>query len=204
MADDGHPEKGPGGPGTGRRLLWRWRSNPLRRRDDVVEACIVLAVWLIVAVGGAAVGVLTGRAADGAFARERAERRPVAAALLQDVTGTAGQGSGLGGDRVMAEVRWTTSDGSVHTGRAMVRSGQAAGARVTVWTDPRGDLRPEPRTGTEARTEAVLFGGAAALALAGAALAAGGGARYWLTRRRVDAWGREWDLVGPRWTHKTG
>lgn len=34
-----------------RKRFWRWRSNPLRRHDDIVEAWIVLAVWAVIAIG---------------------------------------------------------------------------------------------------------------------------------------------------------
>lgn len=37
---------------TIRRSLWRWRRNPLRRREDVLEAWILLIVWLVVALAG--------------------------------------------------------------------------------------------------------------------------------------------------------
>jgi len=33
-----------------RKRLWRLRSNPLRRHDDIVEAWIVLVVWAVVLV----------------------------------------------------------------------------------------------------------------------------------------------------------
>ncbi|MFF4487837.1 hypothetical protein ACFY0F_15300 [Streptomyces sp. NPDC001544] len=183
--------------------LWRWRGNPLRRHDDVLEAWIVLAVWLIVAIGGAIVGVVTARTVGDGFARERAERRPVRAVLLVDVPQTAGDHVVTDGDRVMAKVRWTVPDGSSRSSRTWVRPGQSAGAQLTVWTDARGRPTVQPRTGTQAAVEAGVYGGAAALALAGVTVGAGAGARYWLDRRRIDAWGREWELVGPRWSHRT-
>ena len=40
--------------------------------------------------------------------------------------------------------------------------------------------------------------------MTGIAFGVTGSARWWLDRRRIDEWGREWDLVGPRWGHKTG
>ncbi|WP_420709208.1 hypothetical protein [Streptomyces sp. AS58] len=49
--------------GTTKRL-WRWRSNPLRRREDVVEAWVVLTVRVIVAVAGAVAGLVTARSAE--------------------------------------------------------------------------------------------------------------------------------------------
>ncbi|MGN5377661.1 hypothetical protein ACQ4WX_07880 [Streptomyces lasalocidi] len=33
--------------------LWRWRSNPLRRHSDVIEAWIILATWVFALLCGA-------------------------------------------------------------------------------------------------------------------------------------------------------
>ncbi|MFE2264016.1 Rv1733c family protein [Streptomyces griseosporeus] len=189
--------------GCGTRALWRWRGNPLRRTEDVLEAWVVLAVWVVVAVGGTLVGVLAGHAADEAFARQRAERHAVRAVL---VTGSSPipAGDSAVDDRAAARVRWTAPDGTAHTGSALVDTGLKAGSRVVVWVDDRGALTGEPPDRTAATVEAVLFGGAAALGLAAPVVGAGALLRWRLDRRRIDAWGREWDLVEPGWGHRTG
>ncbi|QOV33744.1 hypothetical protein IM697_26530 [Streptomyces ferrugineus] len=184
-----------------KRRLWRWHSNPLRRRDDIVEAWIVLAVWAVILVGGAVVGLVTAQAAAEAFTRQRAERRPVPAVLLADVPASA---SASGGTLALARISWTTPDGTTHTDRTLVDTGQKAGAEVTVWLDGRGALVTEPPSTTETAIEAGVLGVAAAVGLAGAAVGAGALARWRLDRRRIDQWGREWDLVGPLWGHRTG
>lgn len=182
-----------------RKWLWRWRNNPLRRRVDVLEAWLVLAVWTLIAVGGTLAGTVTALAADGVFARQRAERTAVHAVLLTDTPAAAANSY-----RTRAKVRWTDHDGSVHTGTALVNNGKNAGADVTVWTDTQDDLVTEPPSREAAAVEAGLLGTAAALAVAGLVVGAWGGTRWWLDRRRIDEWGTEWDLVGPQWGHKTG
>ncbi|MCT9080190.1 hypothetical protein [Streptomyces fulvoviolaceus] len=186
-----------------KKRLWRWRSNALRRRDDIVEAWIVLAVWVVVAVGGALAGLVTAHAADDAFARQRAERHSVRAELLTDVPASA-TSAGTTSRHALAKIRWTTPDGDTRTDKTLVGTDQKAGAEVVVWLDGRGDLATEPPSPTEAAVEAGVLGTAAALGLAGTAFGAGALARWRLDRRRIDQWGREWDLVGPRWGHKTG
>ncbi|QOV34029.1 hypothetical protein IM697_28145 [Streptomyces ferrugineus] len=181
-----------------KRWLWRWRSNPLRRRDDVLEAWLVLAVWALIAVGGTFAGVVTAGAADGVFTQQRAERTSVRAVLLADTPQAAARGY-----RAKAEVRWTAPDGSVHTDETLVASGQKAGGKIVLWTDEQGALTPAPPSRTEAAAQAGLLGAAAALAAAGVAFGAGGAARWVLDRHRIGQWGREWDLIGPRWSHKT-
>ncbi|MEV8066656.1 hypothetical protein AB0P32_11020 [Streptomyces sp. NPDC085995] len=187
---------------TGRRWLWRWRRSPLRRREDLAEAWIVLVTWVLMLVGGALVWTVTARAADQEFARQRADRHAAEAVLLTDApasTTTAGDGS-----RTSARVRWTAPDGTDRAARTLVPGGLPAGATVTVWQDGRGALATEPPGPATARAEAGLYGGAAALSFAGLAYGTAALARWRLDRRRCEQWGREWDLVGPRWDQKTG
>jgi hypothetical protein len=190
----------------GRRMkkrLWRWRNNPLRRHDDIVEAWIVLVVWAVIALGGALVGLVTAHAADEVFAGQRADRHSVRAVLLTDVPSPAATIGGVR-ERIVAKVRWTAPDGTRRTGSTLVRTGLDAGSGVVVWLNGKGDLTTQPPSPTEASLEAALLGLAAALAFTGAAYGAGGVVRWRLEQRRVDSWGREWDLVGPQWGHKTG
>ncbi|MGW2515553.1 Rv1733c family protein [Streptomyces sp. NPDC001617] len=187
---------------TMKKLLWRWRNNPLRRHDDILEAWTVLAMWVIIAVGGTLAGLVTAHAADDVLARQRAERQPARAVLLSDLPSATSAGDSA--ERVPATVRWTTSDGTAHTGRALVHAGQKAGSRVTVWLDAEGRLTTQPPSRVEAGFEAGLLGAAATLATAGTVFGGAAVVRWRLDRRRVDAWGREWAMVGPRWGHKTG
>ncbi|MEV8033420.1 hypothetical protein [Streptomyces sp. NPDC086182] len=185
-----------------KKRLWRWRSNPLRRRDDVVEAWTVLATWTVFTVGGAVAALVTAHVAYEVFAEQRAERQSVRATLLNGVplgTPTIGGTS----DRKTAAVRWTASDGSTRTGRTQVNTGLKAGSRVTVWQDRRGRLTAAPLNSTDAAIESGFLGAAAAAGLAGLVFGAGAVTRWQLDRRRLDAWDREWGRVGPRWSHET-
>ena len=185
-----------------KKRLWRWRRNPLRRRDDVIEAWTVLAVWTVVTVGGTATGLVTAHAADDVFARQRAERHSVGAVVVSGVPPTAAAIGGASGRR-MATVRWTGPDGSARTGRTLVETGLDAGTRVTVWQDAEGRLTSAPPDTTEAAIEAGVLGTGAAAALAGLVFGGGAVVRWRLDRRRADEGGREWELVGPRWGHQT-
>ncbi|MER6084971.1 hypothetical protein [Streptomyces sp. NPDC001833] len=186
-----------------KKLLWRWRSNPLRRRADVVEAWVVLAVWALVVVGGTVAGLLAARAADDVFARQREEREPVRAVLLADVPKTT-SGLGIESDRMPGTVTWTAPDGSARTGRTLVDTGTQAGSRVVVWQDRQGRLTTRPPSARAAAVEAGVLGTAAGCALAGMVIGAGAVARWRLEQRRLGLWDREWTTVGPRWGHKTG
>jgi hypothetical protein len=190
------------GGSSGKKRLWRWRHNPLRRRDDIMEAWIVLAMLVLVAVGGSVAGLLTAHAADEVFAGQRAERHTAKAVLLADVPATL-SGVGHTAERMSAKVRWTTSDGVTHTGTTLVKTGLKAGGEVVVWLDGQGDLSTEPPSPTEGAIEAAVLGTGAALATAGLVTGVGALVRWRLNRRRIDEWGREWKLVGPQWGHQT-
>lgn len=183
-----------------KRWLWRWRSNPLRRREDVLEAWLVLAMWVIVAVGGTLAGVVTARAADAVFAQQRAERIPVTAVLVSDTT----QAGAKSYYRALAKVRWTLPDGSTRTENTLVDTGLRAGSHVVVHTDARGELTAQPPSRSAADLESAALGAAAAFAATGLTLGTGALARLWLDRRRARMWSREWAMIGPRWGHKTG
>ena len=184
-----------------KKRLWRWRSNPLRRHDDIVEAWIVLLMWAVVTVGGTIAGLVTSHAADEVFAAQRTERHAVRAVLLADTPSPASGGGSR--DLVKAKVRWTTADGTRRTGSALVRTGKNAGSGIVVWVNTAGDLTVEPPSATEATLESDVLGLAAALALAGLAFGTGAVARYRLDRRRIDSWDTEWSVVGPSWGRKT-
>jgi hypothetical protein len=184
-------------------LLWRWRRNPLRRRDDVIEAWIMLAVWIVVAVGGAVVGTVTTRAADESFAQLRASRLSVRAVLLENTVQAAPSAEGATDDRVRAKVRWVEPNGSTHTGQARVDSGLKTGSRVVIWFDDAGRIAPQPPTAAQASAQAGVLGLSAALALGGLTYGGGRVARWRLERRRIDKWGRQWDQVEPQWRRET-
>ncbi|MFJ9734732.1 hypothetical protein ACIRUL_25875 [Streptomyces sp. NPDC101171] len=191
-----------GGLGRTRGPLWRWRRNPLRRRTDVLEAWFLLAVWALVVVGGTLVGLVTARAAGQSFDRQRTERTRVRAVLLTDAPRTAV--AGTGGDLTSARVRWTAPDGTRHSDSTLVPGGLRAGSTAEIWLDAWGRPSSAPLTSGEAGAESALLGVSAALALTGAAFGVRCAGRWWLDRRRIEEWDREWALLGPRWGHKTG
>ncbi|WP_443058305.1 Rv1733c family protein [Streptomyces sp. NBC_00775] len=186
-----------------RQLLWRWRNNPLRRHDDVVEAWIMLVVWAAIALGGALIGAVTAHATDESLAQLRHDRHTVGAVLAESTARAVSTGDGTRNGHVRAKVRWTASDGSLRSGRALVDSGQKAGSNVLIWVNSKGQVTTEPPTASAAATEAAMFGAGAALAFGGLVFAAGRVAQWRLDQRRYEQWDREWGQVGPQWGRRT-
>lgn len=193
--------------GTGvwfRRWRWRWRSNPLRRRSDTVEAWIVLAVWILALLGGVFAGAAAAGMVDGNLAERRAQAHAVSAVLTTASPNAAPAAGGYDDSRVWAPVRWTAADGSVHTDRAKVSPGVAAGSRVTVWTDGTGRLVSKPLDATEAWLQAAVTGMLVAPAVGFAMWGGGRLVRGQLIRRRLAEWDEEWKRVGPQWRNLSG
>ncbi|MEU1804651.1 hypothetical protein [Streptomyces sp. NPDC019937] len=184
------------------RRLWRWRRNPLKRRSDVVEAWVVLVTGLVMVVGGPVAGVATGDAVAAGLRQERAERHRVPARLVENAPAALPAADGTDTARVRALVRWTASDGTVHTGTARVDEGRRAGTATTVWTDDRGRLVPDPPSERQAATRATLAGASASAGVCLVSLAGRGVVRWRLDRGREREWERAWAEVGPRWTRR--
>ncbi|WP_406438051.1 hypothetical protein OHB14_55945 [Streptomyces sp. NBC_01613] len=189
-------------------LGWRWRSNPLRRHSDVVEAWIVLAAWTVATVGAVAAGVVGAQAVEHAVEQDRADRRPVSAVLVKTVPGSGRDVvTGIRYDRVRGTVHWTdVRDGkrTVRTGMVDVKPSAKPGSEVPAWTDGHGRLVSAPVTSVEASTRVVLAGSGAALATGLVVLGGGRLVRLRVQRRATERWGAEWERVGREWGHTTG
>ncbi|MFI6559445.1 hypothetical protein [Streptomyces sp. NPDC050534] len=187
---------------------WRWRSNALRRRSDVLEAWIVLAAWAVAAVASVVAGIVGARAAQHTVDEDRTGRRPVTAVLVKTVPGSGRDVvTGIRYDRVVATVRWS----DVRDGRATTRTGvmnvkptARPGSTVQAWTNAHGRLVAPPVSAAEAATRVVLAGTGVALVAGVTVLACGGLVRLRVQRRATEKWGVEWDQVGRHWGHTTG
>lgn len=179
--------------------LWRWRRNPLKRRADMMEAWLVLGVWLLTVLTGVLSGLAAAGSVEHGLARERAEWRPAVARVAEKAPGKANSG-----DRVWAEVRWKATDGSSHTGQARVAPGSEAGAPVTVWTDPQGRLVTRPASVSQAHLRAGLIGTLVGVSAAAVPFVSGMALRGRLERRRMADWDAEWARLGPQWGRMTG
>ncbi|WP_031160435.1 Rv1733c family protein [Streptomyces durhamensis] len=180
--------------------LWRWRRNPLKRRADVLEAWVVLGVWLLTVLAGVSAGLVAARSVEHGLARERAAWRPVVARVVARAPGSPpAHRHASSGDRVWAKVRWTVADRSAHAGQVRVEPGSRAGTPVTVWTDPQGRLVGRPTSLAEAAFRGTLVGCLVGLSAAAVPFVGGLALRGRLERRRMDAWDTEWARLGPQW-----
>jgi hypothetical protein len=184
------------------RGLWPGR-NPLRRTCDRVGAAIVAVLLAAFLIGAPLLALAAGqRAYDAALRAEdaqRATRRPVPAVLLTNAPAPAVCWCALlMRPRVLA--RWTTPDGSPHTGLVAVPATARAGSTVKVWVGPAGWPAGPPLTSSQVVSRAILAAVVAPMAVGIFILGAGAAAHWVLDRRRLARWDAEWRATGPRWT----
>ncbi len=164
----------------------------------------MLATWLLVLLAGVLAGQGAAATVHHGLAERRAHSYAVRAVLTENAVRSPQAVSDYGDGSVWAKARWTAGDGSTHTGLVKVEPGGRTGTAVTVWTDRAGRLVSRPVNETHTRRQASLVGALAGLGAAGGVWGCGWLVRGSLERRRMVAWDREWERVGPRWRRTIG
>ncbi|MGW0842258.1 Rv1733c family protein [Streptomyces sp. NPDC002787] len=185
---------------------WRWRSNPLRRRSDVVEAWTVLLVVFLLVVAAPAAGLAVGRWAHGDArahaAAERAALDLVGAVVVEDAPDAVPTVHGDKQPLHWVQARWTEPDGGSRTGEARVPAGTERGDRADVWLDSAGRSVQAPPTDTAVWQHALAMGTCATGGVVGLVLLGHFAVRRVATRHRLAEWEREWARTGPDWGHR--
>lgn len=183
----------------GRRL----DRNPLRRKSDRIETC-VLAGSLAAAIAGAPfAGIAASQAAYAAAVHaehaQLAASHEVRAVLLQSA-GTAG--GDLLEPGVPAQARWTSATGVTRTGEVLAPPGAAKGSSVLVWTSASGSLTTAPLQPGQAATQADLAAVAAVSGIGILYLCTAVITLRVLNRRRMAAWQEDWAVTEPMWNRQ--
>lgn len=178
------------------------RSNPLRRRSDVIEGWVNLATALALLLGLPAAAFTAGRVAHTAVVQtwreQQASRHPVTAVLLRDAPAAAPRVGG-GTVRYDVQVRWTGAAGIRETGLVKADSGSLRGSSTTVWLDHTGRQVPAPVAGEELISLTWVGGALGAVCAAFAIVMVRGLVRRGADRRRMTEWERAWALTAPEW-----
>ncbi|MET9773673.1 hypothetical protein ABZ023_05300 [Streptomyces sp. NPDC006367] len=186
-------------------LLWRWRSNALRRRTDRAQAWVSCGLLLTVLLAAPTVLVMVGDSAYRHYrqtaAHQERTRDHVPAVLVHDAPRHPEPGSEEARrTRYPAEVRFTGPDGTPRTGKAEVEPGLSAGSTVLVWVDRTGAITGPPLGAEEIRSRSLGWAILAFLGVVLAGLAAHAVTALVLHRRNLAAWDRAWAATSPRWS----
>jgi hypothetical protein len=207
----GHRESGPERV-PGHQELWLFRAvrgarpdrNPLRRRTDRLETCLLAGLFVAAAAGAPAAVPAAGHTwyADATHARQEqlAARHEVTAVLAQ----SAGV---IGGytltSQVPALASWTSAGGARRAGDVPAAPGSPPGTLVHVWTDDSGYLVSPPLTVTEVADQADAARVAAIGGIVVGCMAGTLAIRQLLHRRRMAAWDSDWLATARVWNRQT-
>ncbi|WP_252395587.1 Rv1733c family protein [Streptantibioticus parmotrematis] len=182
--------------------MWRWRRNPLRRRSDVMEAWVGLAVGVVMVLGAPMAGWAASDSMRASLDAQNAGRHAASAVLVANAPSAVSTGSDSGTNTavVQAPARWTGPDGSGHTGSVPVTPGARSGTTTPVWLDAHGRLTDAPLSPSQTAVQADLIGAGAAGGFCLLTLAGQRSVRAQLDRHRASQWEREWAKVGPQWS----
>lgn len=169
------------------------------------ETWINMAVAATVAAAACVVGVASAAGVEASLIEQGRYLHPTPAALVRDasVTTTSGRAQALGGDRVMATVRWKAANGTSHTAHAAVSPRSKAGDATTVRLDSRNRVAEPPSSRSEVGSQARSIGGGVATVICGLLIPARFAVRSAFDRYRTAQWDRERALIdrqrnGPR------
>jgi len=197
--NDRAPPTAAGRAGLARHLALD--HNPLRRRTDRFETCIMAGLVAAFLAGAPLIAIAAGSWAHTGNLRQQAAQESwhqVHAVVLQAAPRQATfRHASL---PAWVRARWTSPGGQSRVGYVPAPPGSRPGSRVLVWADRTG-----PVAGVQLTSDVVTAReiAAAMLAPAGLALVLLGLARavrWLLDRRRLAAWEAAWTSTGPQWT----
>ncbi|MFH9990687.1 Rv1733c family protein [Streptomyces luteogriseus] len=188
-----------------RVMFWRLRRNPLRRRSDLAQAWIGLALTLAVLAATPLALFLVGDAAQRHYARtaqqQAATRYHTTAVLIEDARGHPEPGSAEARQTLYpTKVRFTDPQGRTRTAHADAQPALPRGSTLRVWADMDGELTDPPLSPDQIRSRAM---GSALIAVMGVHVAAAvvyGTAHRVIQHHNLVAWETAWAATAPRWT----
>jgi hypothetical protein len=185
-----------------RRRIVAANDNPLRRYVDKLESAIIASLVVAFLVAAPLLGIFAAREVGIAGERQaRAQQawRPVTAVLQQSAS--AGL-IGLDGewDTSWVTARWPVPNGGHRSGLVAVGLNARAGQPLQVWVTPAGQLTHPKLTTAQLRDRQVMAALAVVVGLAVVLSIAASVVRVLANRRRMAAWEKAWEAVGPRWS----
>ena len=209
--DDAHQERGTGRV-PGHQELWLFRAvrggrcdrNPLRRRTDYLETCLLAALFVATAAGAP----FAAQAAGHAWDADATQTRQAQLATRHEVTAVLAQSAKLVGEYTLSSqvptlASWKSAGGTLRAGDVPALPGSPSGTLVTVWTDANGYLVSPPLTVTQVADQANAARVAAVGGIIVGYMATTLAIRQLLNRRRMAAWDADWVATARVWNRQS-
>lgn len=176
--------------------------NPLRRRIDRLETCLVAGLFVGAAAAAPFAAQAASRVAYHSALASRQEQLATRYEVRAVVAQQAGTATGYLGAAVPVAALWTSVGGVRRSGEIPVQPGSPAGTAVPVWTDASGYLASPPLNLSEAAADADAAAICAVTAAAVGCAAGTAATRLLLNRRRMAAWEADWLATAPAWNRQ--
>jgi len=179
--------------------------NPLRRRIDRVETCLLGGLFVASAATMPFAAHIASHAAYENALRTRHEQQVTRHKVEAKLTGTAtGPVSGYTTNALVpAMATWKSAGGTAKSGWVLADAGSPKGTAVAVWTDKQGDLTGPPLGPAQiaSQADAATIGAVAGVVVM--TIGAGGILHFALYRRRLAAWEKDWLITAPAWNRQS-
>jgi hypothetical protein len=196
----------------GNQGLWLYRAvrglrpdrNPLRRRTDRVETCLLAGLFVAAAAGAPFAAHAASQASYAEALRlqqeQTASRHQVGAALTQAATTVSGYALST---LVLTPATWMSAGGVRRSGEVPAEPDSPRGTVVQVWTDGNGYLVSPPLAASQVagQADAAIVGTIAGIAVV--YVAGAGAIRLVMNRRRMAAWDADWLATARTWNHQS-
>jgi len=178
--------------------------NPLRRGTDRLETCLLVGLFVAMAIVTPFAAQLAGHASYGAALQTRQEqlanRHQVQAVLTKD----AGPVSGYSLSAfVLTPATWTSVTGVRRSDEVPAEPGSREGTSISVWTDRNGYLASPPLDVSEAAGQADAATVGVIVASGVVYLTGAAAIKQLLNRRRMAAWDADWVATAPTWNRQS-
>jgi len=206
-----HQERGPGRV-PGHQELWLFRAvrgarpdrNPLRRRTDHLETCLLAGLFVAAAAGAP----FAAQAAGHAWYADATQARQGQLTARHEVTAVLAQSAGLISEytlssRVPTLASWKSAGGTLRAGDVPALPGSPSGTLVSVWTDANGYLVSPPLTVTQVADQTDAAQVAAVGGIIVGYMACTLAIRQLLNRRRMAAWDADWVVTARVWNRQS-
>jgi len=206
-----HQERGPGQV-PGHQELWLFRAvrgarpdrNPLRRRTDHLETCLLAGLFVAAAAGAP----FAAQAAGHAWHADATRTQQAQLAARHEVTAVLAQSAGPIGEYTLSSqvptlASWKSAGGTLRAGDVPALPGSPSGTVVNVWTNANGYLVSPPLTVTQVADQANAARVAAVGGIIVGYMASTLAIRQLLNRRRMAAWDADWLATARVWNRQT-
>ena len=177
-------------------------DNPLRRYIDRLESALTASFVVAFLIAAPLLALVSVRAVAAGAAREQQTEQAWRQVRAVTTQSAAAGIVGLDGewDTSWVTARWTAPDGARVRGMLPMELNARAGQHLMIWVTPTGDPTHARLTTADVIDREAMTAISVPAGLALLLLLCSWAIRVEANRRRMTAWTKAWENIGPRWS----